>query len=336
MPGATALPVLLAISFCHLLNDMMQALLPAMYPMLKASFALDFTPDRPDHPHVPAHGLAAAAADRALHRPSPQAVLADARHGVHARGAGMPLGGPELSRPDRLRRARGARARRSSIPESSRVARMASGGRHGLAQSLFQVGGNTGSAIGPLVAAFIVLPRGQSSVAWFSVAALLAIAVLWRVGRWYQHHRARVAAIRADARPGSSDALARPGAARARCADRADLLQVRLPHEHLELLHLLSDPPLRHGRPERAAPPVRLPGRGGRRHHHRRPGGRPVRPEAGDLVLDPRRPAVHARPAVRESGLDRRAERRRSASSSPRRSRRSWSTRRSWCPARSG
>ena len=79
---------------------------------------------------------------------------------------------------------------------------MASGGRHGLAQSLFQVGGNTGSAIGPLVAAFIVLPRGQSSVAWFSVAALLAIAVLWRVGRWYQHHRARVAAIRADAGQG--------------------------------------------------------------------------------------------------------------------------------------
>ena len=61
-------------------------------------------------------------------------------------------------------------------PESSRVARMASGGRHGFAQSLFQVGGNTGSAIGPLLAAFVVLPRGQSSVAWFSVAALLAIA----------------------------------------------------------------------------------------------------------------------------------------------------------------
>src|SRR5206468_4971373 len=74
-------------------------------------------------------------------------------------------------------------------PESSRVARMASGGQHGLAQSLFQVGGNTGSAAGPLLAAFIVLPRGQSSVAWFSAAALLGILILWQVGRWYARRR---------------------------------------------------------------------------------------------------------------------------------------------------
>jgi FSR family fosmidomycin resistance protein-like MFS transporter len=73
-------------------------------------------------------------------------------------------------------------------PESSRVARMASGGRHGLAQSVFQVGGNVGSAIGPLLAAFIVLPRGQSSVVWFSAAALLAIFVLLQVGHWYKTH----------------------------------------------------------------------------------------------------------------------------------------------------
>jgi FSR family fosmidomycin resistance protein-like MFS transporter len=71
-------------------------------------------------------------------------------------------------------------------PESSRVARIASGGRHGLAQSLFQVGGNVGSATGPLLAAFIVLPRGQGSVAWFSLAALLGILVLANVGRWYR------------------------------------------------------------------------------------------------------------------------------------------------------
>jgi FSR family fosmidomycin resistance protein-like MFS transporter len=71
-------------------------------------------------------------------------------------------------------------------PESSRVARMASGGRHGFAQSLFQVGGNTGSAIGPLVAAFVVLPRGQGSIAWFSLAALVAMAFLWHVGTWYK------------------------------------------------------------------------------------------------------------------------------------------------------
>jgi FSR family fosmidomycin resistance protein-like MFS transporter len=76
-------------------------------------------------------------------------------------------------------------------PESSRVARMASGGRHGLAQSVFQVGGNIGSSLGPLLAAFLVLPRGQSSIAWASGVALLAIAVLWKVGGWSSHqHRA--------------------------------------------------------------------------------------------------------------------------------------------------
>jgi FSR family fosmidomycin resistance protein-like MFS transporter len=74
-------------------------------------------------------------------------------------------------------------------PESSRVARLASGGRHGLAQSLFQVGGNVGSAIGPLLAAFIVLPRGQSSISWFAAGSLVGIFILWRVGAWYSGHR---------------------------------------------------------------------------------------------------------------------------------------------------
>src|SRR3954451_18934505 len=79
-------------------------------------------------------------------------------------------------------------------PESSRVARMASGGRHGLAQSLFQVGGNLGSSLGPLLAAFIVLPHGQSSIAWFSLIALLAMLVLWNVGGWYRRQRLATAA----------------------------------------------------------------------------------------------------------------------------------------------
>jgi FSR family fosmidomycin resistance protein-like MFS transporter len=76
-------------------------------------------------------------------------------------------------------------------PESSRIARMASGGRHGLAQSLFQVGGNFGTALGPLLAAFIVLPYGQSSIAWFAVAALLGIVILWRISQWDSRVRAR-------------------------------------------------------------------------------------------------------------------------------------------------
>jgi FSR family fosmidomycin resistance protein-like MFS transporter len=79
-------------------------------------------------------------------------------------------------------------------PESSRVARMASGGRHGLAQSVFQVGGNVGSSFGPLLGAFVVVPFGQSSIAWCSIAALLAIVVLWRIGRWHSE-RARGAII---------------------------------------------------------------------------------------------------------------------------------------------
>src|SRR5690606_11632330 len=75
-------------------------------------------------------------------------------------------------------------------PESSRVARMASGGRHGLAQSLFQVGGNVGSAMGPLLAALFIIPHGQGSVAWFSLAALAGIVVLIGIGRWYGANRA--------------------------------------------------------------------------------------------------------------------------------------------------
>src|SRR6266852_5422976 len=81
-------------------------------------------------------------------------------------------------------------------PESSRVARMASGGQHGLAQSVFQVGGNAGSAMGPLLAAFIVIPRGQHSIAWFSLAALLAMILLARVGAWYKSTRSAAAKSR--------------------------------------------------------------------------------------------------------------------------------------------
>jgi MFS transporter, FSR family, fosmidomycin resistance protein len=184
VPPQTAFAVLGAISFCHLLNDMMQALLPAMYPMLKTDFGLDFgqiglltfTFQLTASVLQPVIG---AYTDR---RPKPFSLMtgmgftllgllllstARSYHGLLLSAASIGLGSAVFH------------------PESSRVARMASGGRHGLAQSLFQVGGNTGSAIGPLVAAFIVLPRGQSSVAWFSVAALLAIAVLYRVGRWY-------------------------------------------------------------------------------------------------------------------------------------------------------
>jgi FSR family fosmidomycin resistance protein-like MFS transporter len=194
----TALPVLLAISFCHLLNDMMQALLPAMYPMLKSGFHLDFgqiglitfTFQLTASLLQPVIGL------YTDHHPKPYSLMA----GMSFTFFGLLFLSVTRSYPGLLVAA-GLIGLGSAVfhPESSRVARMASGGRHGFAQSLFQVGGNTGSAVGPLVAAFVVLPRGQGSVAWFSVAALVAIVVLWRVGGWYRRHRLRPATARAAA-----------------------------------------------------------------------------------------------------------------------------------------
>ena len=185
--GRTAFLVLGAISFCHLLNDMMQSLLPAIYPMLKTSFGLDFVQvgmitltyqltasllqplvglytDRHPKPYSLATGMSFTLSGLVLlaFAPSFRVLL------LAAAMVGMG----------------------SSVfhPESSRVARMASGGRHGFAQSLFQVGGNAGSATGPLLAAFIVLPNGQRSIAWFAIGALAAMVILARVGRWYKAH----------------------------------------------------------------------------------------------------------------------------------------------------
>jgi FSR family fosmidomycin resistance protein-like MFS transporter len=194
----TALPVLLAISFCHLLNDMMQALLPAMYPMLKTGFHLDFgqiglitfTFQVTASLLQPVIGL------YTDHHPKPYSLMI----GMSFTLVGLLFLSVTHSYPGLLVAAALVGLGSAVFhPESSRVARMASGGRHGFAQSLFQVGGNTGSSVGPLVAAFVVLPRGQRSVAWFSVAALIAIMVLWRVGRWYERHRARITTTRAAA-----------------------------------------------------------------------------------------------------------------------------------------
>ncbi|MEP7175301.1 MAG: MFS transporter [Gemmatimonadales bacterium] len=198
MQPATALPVLFAISFCHLLNDMMQALLPAMYPMLKTSFALDFA-------QIGLITLAFQLTASLLqpliglytdHHPKPYSLML----GMGSTLIGLLFLSVTRSFPGLLFAAALVGLGSAVFhPESSRVARMASGGRHGFAQSLFQVGGNTGSAIGPLVAAFVVLPRGQRSVSWFSVAALLAIVVLWRVGGWYKRNRGTAAALRTGA-----------------------------------------------------------------------------------------------------------------------------------------
>jgi len=189
IPGAadTALRILIAISFCHLLNDMMQSLLPALYPMLKSSYGLSFTQI----------GLLTFTFQFTASILQPLVGgLADKTPRPYSLAAGMGftlIGLVLLAFADSytlLLVAAALIGTGSSVfhPESSRVARMASGGKHGFAQSIFQVGGNLGSSAGPLVAAFIVLPRGQSSVAWFSAAALLGIVVLINVGHWYKAH----------------------------------------------------------------------------------------------------------------------------------------------------
>jgi len=183
----TVFRILAAISLGHLLNDMVQSLIPAMYPILKSAFRLDFGQiglitlayqvtasllqpfvglytDRRPHPHSLSLGMGFTLVGLVL--------LAFAPHfGILLVAASLVGIGSAVFH-----------------PESSRVARLASGGRHGLAQSLFQVGGNAGTALGPLAAAFIVVPKGQHSVAWFSLAALLGILVLSRVGEWYKVH----------------------------------------------------------------------------------------------------------------------------------------------------
>jgi FSR family fosmidomycin resistance protein-like MFS transporter len=177
--------ILASLSFCHLLNDLMQSLLPSIYPMIKQSLGLSFRQiglitlvsqitasllqpaigvytDRRPQPHSLAVGMAFTLVGMMLLGFGP--------------GFGAILGAAALI-------GLGAAV---FHPESSRIARLASGGRHGFAQAFFQVGGNVGSAVGPLLAAFVVLPYGQRSIAWFSLTALVGIFFLWHVGNWYK------------------------------------------------------------------------------------------------------------------------------------------------------
>jgi len=195
----TVFPVLLAVSFCHLLNDLIQSLLPAIYPILKDSYSLSFAQV----------GYITLAFQMTASLLQPVVGLYTDRRPVPYSlpvGMGCTLAGLLLLSAAGsfgwLLLAAGLVGLGSSVfhPESARVARAASGGRYGLAQSVFQVGGNAGAALGPLAAAFVVLRFGQGSIAWFSGVALLAMAVLWGVSRWYAaRSRAKaVAAVRAS------------------------------------------------------------------------------------------------------------------------------------------
>jgi FSR family fosmidomycin resistance protein-like MFS transporter len=180
----TVFPVLVAIGFCHFLNDMMQSMIPAMYPLLKTGFQLNFAQvglitltyqctasllqplvgfatDRHPQPYSLAAGMASTLIGLILFSRTPAFPLLLASAALIGMGSAV------------------------FHPEASRVARLASGGQHGLAQALFQVGGNAGGALGPLLAALFVLPRGRESIGWFGIVALLAIVILSRIGGWY-------------------------------------------------------------------------------------------------------------------------------------------------------
>jgi len=181
------MPILLSLSICHLLNDMIQSLLPAIYPILKTSFQLSFeqiglitfTNQLTASLLQPVVGLYT---DR---HPKPYSLAC----GMCSTLCGL-LWLSQATAYWQILCAAAMVGVGSSIfhPESSRMARSASGGRHGLAQSVFQVGGNAGTAIGPLLAAYVILPHGQGSIAWFCGAALIAISMLIWVGRWFSEH----------------------------------------------------------------------------------------------------------------------------------------------------
>ena len=190
--GGTAFGVIVAISFCHLLNDMMQSVIPAVYPLLKEKFGFTFAQigvitlvfqltssllqpvagrlaDRHPRPYSLAAGMCFTLAGLLALSVAPGFVAILAAVGLIGCGSSV------------------------FHPESSRVAQLASGGRKGLAQSIFQVGGNAGSAMGPLLAALIVIPFGQVSIGWFALAALLAIFILVKIGHWYRRQLAAAA-----------------------------------------------------------------------------------------------------------------------------------------------
>src|SRR6476661_6954224 len=187
----TLYSILLTISFSHLLNDTIQSLIPSIYPIVKESFHLSFS-------QIGLITLTFQLAASLLQpfvgyytdkKPQPFSLAA----GMSFTLAGLILLSFAQSFPWLLVSVAMIGIGSSVFhPEASKVAYMASGGRRGLAQSIFQVGGNAGSSMGPLLAALIVVRYGQSNIAWFSILALTAIVVLVRIGKWYQQNMHRI------------------------------------------------------------------------------------------------------------------------------------------------
>lgn len=185
--SGAALPILFALSASHFLNDLIQSLLPSVYPILKDELSLSFA-------QIGAITLVFQGTASILQPVVGVMTDRKAQPWSLAVGMGCSLAGLLLLATAHVYAlvllAAAIIGTGSSIfhPEASRVARAASGGRYGLAQSIFQVGGNSGQAIGPLLAALIIVPFGQSAIAWFAVAALIGFALLTWVGRWYAAH----------------------------------------------------------------------------------------------------------------------------------------------------
>lgn len=202
---STTFAIILSLSFCHLLNDMMQSLVPALYPILKGSYALSFG-------QIGLITLAFQFTASMLQpvvgmytdkKPQPFSLMV----GMGFTLVGLAMMSQASTYPVILLSAAFIGMGSSVFhPEASRVARMAAGRRYGLAQSLFQVGGNLGQASGPLLAAFIVVPRGQTSLLYFCAAALVAMTVLFQVGQWYRARRAPSKAVVRKAAGTAADA----------------------------------------------------------------------------------------------------------------------------------
>ena len=204
----TVMAILWALSLSHLLNDTLQSLIPAIYPVLKTSFGLTFAQIGmiTFTFQVTASLLQPVIGFYTDRHPKPYSL---------AIGMGVTLVGLVLmSRATSFHAiiiASGCVGAGSAVfhPEASRMARLASGGKHGLAQSLFQVGGNLGSSFGPLLAAMVVVPHGQGSILWFSVLALAGIFILSKVGGWYQQRLAAAPPRKAGGNSGRHASLSR-------------------------------------------------------------------------------------------------------------------------------
>jgi FSR family fosmidomycin resistance protein-like MFS transporter len=214
MVTGAVLPVLAAISISHLLNDLIQSLLPALYPVLKANYGLNFAQI----------GLLTLTFQLTASLLQPVVGHVTDRRAMPFSltiGMGFSLCGLLLlagaGSYALLLAAAALVGLGSSVfhPESSRVARLASGGRFGFAQSIFQVGGNAGQSLGPLMAAFIVVPHGQHAIAWFALAALLGMLILSQIGRWYRDH---LTALRTRPRVVEASTGLSPGRTRAAIA----------------------------------------------------------------------------------------------------------------------